>query len=119
MKNKRGMAANAKYLIVPPALETLAEKTISQVQATQTSNVNTFTFLQLLVESRLTSATAYYLFADPQLIDGLCYAYLQGSEGPQLYSEIGFDVSGISYKIEMDFAAAWTESRGVFKQPGA
>ena len=113
------IAATPKYFVVPPQLETLAQKTISSVQATQTSNVNTFTFLELLVESRLSSATAYYLFADPQLIDGLCYAYLQGSEGPQLYSEIGFDTSGISYKIEEDFAAAWTESRGVWKNPGA
>jgi hypothetical protein len=113
------IAAMPKYFVVPPQLETLAEKTISQVQATQTSNVNTFTFLELLVESRLTDAKAYYLCADPNLIDGITYAYLQGLEGPQLRTEIGFNTAGISYRIEEDFACAVTECRGLYKNPGA
>jgi hypothetical protein len=113
------IAATPKYFVVPPQLETLAEKTISQVQATQTSNVNTFTFLELLVESRLTDAKAYYLCADPNLIDGITYAYLQGLEGPQLRTEIGFNTAGISYRIEEDFACAVTECRGLYKNPGA
>ena len=112
------IAATPRYFLVPPALETLAEKTISQVQATQTSNVNTFTFLQLLVESRLTDATAYYLVADPAMVDGLEYAYLAGEEGPQLFSEIGFASDGISYKVREDFACAFVEPWGWFKNPG-
>jgi hypothetical protein len=112
------IAATPKYLLVPPALETLAEKTITAVQATQTSNVNTFTFLTLLVEPRLTDAKAFYIFADPTLIDGLMTAFLQGQEGPIMNSEIGFQTDGIAYRVRMDWGGAWVEPRGVVKNAG-
>jgi hypothetical protein len=78
-----------------------------------------FAFLSLIVEPRLTSATAWYLIADPASIDGLEYAYLAGEEGPQVFSELGFDTDGISYKIREDFGCGWAEPRGWWKQPGA
>ena len=78
-----------------------------------------FSFLQLVVEPRLTDAKAYYLVADPGGIDGLVLAYLQGEEGPQAFQEIGFSSDGISYKIRFDLAVSWDEYRGWWKQPGA
>ena len=41
-----------------------------------------------------------------------------GEEGPQTFSEIGFDVDGIKYKIREDFGAGWCEPRGWYLNPG-
>ena len=112
------VAAVPRFLLVPAALETLGQKTLTAVQAVETSNVNPFSFLQLVVEPRLTDAYAYYLVADPAGIDGLVLAYLQGEEGPQAFQEIGFSSDGISYKIRFDLAVSWDEYRGWWKQPG-
>jgi hypothetical protein len=113
------IAATPKYLLVPPQLETLGEKVVSSIQATATADVNTFSFLSLIVEPRLTSATAWYLVGDPATIDGLEFAYLAGEEGPQLSFELGFAVDGISYKVREDFGCGWIEARGWWRQPGA
>ena len=108
-----------KFLLVPANLETLAQKTITSIQATKTDDVNVMDFLSILVEPRLTSTTAWYLAADPATIDGLEYSYLEGETGPQLASEVGFEVDGVSFKIRLDFGGGWVEPRGWFKNPGA
>ncbi len=113
------IAATPKYLLVPSALETLAEKTVTSIQATQTSNVNPFAFLNVIVAPRLSDAKKWWLVADPATIDGLSFVYLAGEEGPQTFSEIGFDVDGIKYKIREDFGAGWDEPRGFYCNPGA
>jgi hypothetical protein len=100
------IAATPKYLLVPPQLETVAEKVVTSIQATATTDVNVFAFLSLIVEPRLTSATAWYLIGDPATIDGLEFAYLAGEEGPQLSSELGFNTDGISYRVAKILAAA-------------
>jgi hypothetical protein len=100
-----------RYLVVPSQLETLAEQTVSSIQATQTSNVNTFAYLDVIVEPRLVSTTRWYLVADPALIDGAEYAYLNGAPGPVTESKVGFEVDGISIKTRLDFGAAWVEWR--------
>jgi phage head maturation protease len=107
-----------RYLIAPPDLETLAEKTISAIQATTTSDVNAFAFLSLIIEPRLTDAYAWYLVADPASIDGIEHCYLEGQVGPQVFSEVGFEVDGVKFKIRLDFACAWVEYRGFYKNPG-
>ncbi len=78
-----------------------------------------FAFLSLVVEPRLTDAKAYYLAADPESIEGLEYCYLENEIGPQVFSEVGFDVDGIRFKVRLDFGGGWVEHRGFWKQPGA
>jgi hypothetical protein len=117
MRNQVGpgggiISVTPRYLVVPSALETLAEQQITQIQATQTSNVNPFAYLNLIVEPRLTNATRWYLVADPALIDGLEYAYLSGAPGPQTESQVGFQTDGISIKTRLDFGAGFVEARG-------
>lgn len=113
------ITATPKYLVVPAALEILAERQITQIQAVQLDNVSTFAFLSLVVEPRLTSATAWYLVADTASIEGLEYAHLEGEVGPQVFSEIGFDVDGLRFKIRLDFGGAFVEPRGWYKNAGA
>ncbi|WP_342747283.1 prohead protease/major capsid protein fusion protein [Oceaniglobus roseus] len=84
MRTQKGLSGKPikvtpKYLIVPPALETKAEKLLATVQAHKSDDVNPFGGkLQLLVEARLTNATRWYVAADPAQVEGLEYAYLQG-----------------------------------------
>ena len=79
-----GLLINAtpRFVLVPADLETDAEKLLAEIAATKTDDVNPFSKLSLLVEPRLTSATQFYVAADPATIDGLEYAYLEGAPGP-------------------------------------
>lgn len=108
-----------RALIVPPQLETTAEKLLSAVQAAKTDDVNPFSGLMLIVEPRLTSATAWYLAADPATVDGLEYAYLEGATGPQIETQQGFNVDGIEIKIRLDFGAGFVDWRSWYKNAGA
>ena len=106
-------------LVVPPELETTAEKLLSAVQAAKTGDVNPFSTLGLIVEPRLTSATAWYVVADTTTIDGLEYAYLEGAPGPQTETRQGFDVDGLEIKLRLDFGAGFVDWRGWYKNAGA
>lgn len=109
-----------KFLLVPPALEVTAQKLLSTVQATKTADVNPFAgTLDLIVESRLTSQTAWYLFADPNAVRALEYAFLDGAEGGQIETKTGWEVDGIEVKSVLDIGAAFIDPRGVFKNAGA
>jgi HK97 family phage prohead protease len=108
-----------RFIVIPPSLETLAEKTVTSIQAVQTVNVNPFSFLSIVVEPRLSDPKKWWITADPSTIEGLEHCYLEGQVGPQIFSEIGFDVDGLKYKIRLDFAVAWVEPRGWYQQPGA
>jgi hypothetical protein len=124
MRQQLGLAGEAidvtpKFIVVPSSLETIAERELTQVQATQTSNVATFAFLDLIVEPRLANQTQWYLVADPAAIEGIEYSYLEGEEGPQTFSEVGFEVDGMRFKIREDFGAAVIEYRGLYANPGA
>lgn len=91
-----------RYLIVPSALETSAEKLITSVQATQTANVNPFAFLDLIVEPRLADTHRWYLAADPALLPCIEFAYLAGAPGPQTESHAGFEIDGVQTKVRLD-----------------
>lgn len=104
-----------RFVLVPPDLETAMEMALSQVQATKTDDVNPFAALTLVVEPRLTSTTRWYVVADPALIDGLEYAYLEGAPGPQIETKVGFEVDGVQMKVRLDFGCGWTDHRGWFR----
>lgn len=104
-----------RFVMVPPELETLAEQQLTQLQATQSDNVNPFAKLTLVVEPRLTSATQWYVIADPALVDGLEYAYLEGAPGPQIETRAGFEVDGVQIKVRLDFGCGWIDHRGWFR----
>jgi phage head maturation protease len=108
-----------RYVLVPSAHELTVEKLLSTIQATKTSDVNPFAALQLIVEPRLSSATRWYVFADPAQIDGLEYCYLAGSPGPQIESRLGFEIDGVQIRVRLDFGAGAVDWRGMFMNPGA
>jgi hypothetical protein len=109
------ISVTPRYVLVPPDLETPAEKLLSTVQAAKTDDVNPFAGLTLVVEPRLTSATRWYIVADPSQIDGLEYAYLEGAPGPQIESRAGFEIDGVQIKVRLDFGAGWIDHRGWYR----
>lgn len=112
-----------KYLIVPTALETVAQQFTVQTQIIYTKAADTNPFAGSLVvipEPRLdvNSATAWYLCAEPSAIDTIEYAYLSGQEGVYLETRMGFDVDGMELKARLDFAAKAIDWRGLYKNVG-
>lgn len=114
------ISATPKFLIVPPSLETLAEKWIASINPAMADDVNPHAGkLSLVVEPRLTSATRWYVAADPAEIDGLEFAYLAGENGPQVESKSGWDVDGVEVRVMLDFGAGFVDWRAWFMNPGA
>jgi hypothetical protein len=110
---------NAIFLIVPPEQETLADQFVTAVTANANSAVNPFAGkLQVISDPRLTNTAEWYLAASPDQIAWLEYAYLEGEEGPQVESRIGFDIDGVEFKCRLDFAAKVIDHRGIYKNEG-
>lgn len=125
MRKQKGLAGRPinmrpRFLVVPPELELTAEQVLAAIQPTTTDDVNPFGGkLELLVETRLSSATRWYLVSDPVTTEGLEYSYLQGEEGPQIETKQGFEIDGMAFKVRLDFGAAFLEHRGWFRNTGA
>lgn len=127
MRTRKGLSgqiisAPPRYLVVPAALETAAEKWLTAIQAASASDVNPFGGkLELLVEPRLdaVSATRWYLAADPAVIDGLEIAYLTGSNGPLVEPVKDADTDGVTLKVLHDFGVGFVEWRSWHANAGA
>jgi hypothetical protein len=114
------ISVTPKYLIVPNELETAADQLVATITPATVSEANPFAArLQVIVEPRLTDATAWYLAADPAEIDGLEYSYLEGYDGAYIETRNGFDVDGVEIKVRLDFGAGWLDHRGWYKNAGA
>ncbi len=111
----------ASYL-VPTALETIAEQFVStNLLANQTTAINPFAGqLGVLCDVRLddTSATDWYMIANPSSIDIIEAAYLNGASGPKVESRYGFEISGMEIKVQHDFGAGVIDHRGIFRVEG-
>jgi hypothetical protein len=105
-----------RFLLVPSALETTGQQLMHDTRPVTFDQVNPFneSALELVVEPRLdaVSTKAWYLIADPARLPGLEFAYLAGSPGPQVDTQIGFEVDGMKFKIRLDFGAGVVDFRG-------
>jgi hypothetical protein len=74
-----------------------------------------------IAEPRLDAASdkAWYLIANPNQIDTIEYAYLEGQQGAYIESRNGFDVDGVEIKARLDFGAKAIDWRGLYKNSGA
>jgi hypothetical protein len=91
---------------------------LTAIQATIVDDVNPFSRLSLIVEPRLTDPARWYVAADPAEIDGLEYAYLAGSPGPQTETRAGFEVDGVEVKVRLDFGGGFVDHRGWYSDAG-
>lgn len=117
-----------RFLIVPAALEMVALQytTVAGIQSgllkNLEANVNPFAgTLTPVVEPLLdaTSPIAWYGAADPAAYDTVEYCYLEGAEGPQYETRVGFEVDGMEFKVRQDFAAKALDWRGLIRNDGA
>ena len=117
------MNLNPEYLIVPAALETVANQYVSSnFVANQSNLINPFAGkLQVVSEARLdaVSNTAWYLAASNAAIDTVEYCYLEGQSGVYIETRQGFEVDGMEIKARLDFAAKAIDYRGLYKNVGA
>ncbi len=123
------LALVPRWLYVPPAHETAAEKLVASIMPQSSGNVNPFsasgrTPLLLGVEPRLESApsgslTAWFVFGDIGQVDMVELARLEGRDGPALESREGFDIAGLELKISYDVGVKAIDHRGMFKNAGA
>lgn len=119
--DKQPINLSASYLVVPTALETVADQFVSQVTPNQNGQVNPFAGrLQVIAEPRLDagSATAWYLMADKSKIAMVEMARIDG-QGPKISVREGFDIDGMETKIAYDFGMKALDYRGFFKNAGA
>jgi hypothetical protein len=110
-----------KTLLVPTALETIAEQFVSVIQANQNNQVNPFSGkLMPIAEPRLdaASSTAWYLLAAIAQVDIFELANLIGQDGPTLTTKEGFNTDGLQLKCSYDVGAKVIDHRGIFKNPG-
>lgn len=115
------------FVIGPAEIEqTMYQLTSSQFVPATTSAINEFrqggkTALEPIVEAILgaNSTTAWYLAADSSQVDTCEYAYLDGSEGLYLESQVNFNTDGVEFKARLDFAAGVVDHRGLYKANGA
>ena len=124
LKDKARLNLNAKFILVPAALEStvdqLINSTVVPVTAT-TAITQTVKALTPIVEARLddNSATAWYLVSDPNKIDTIHFGYLAGQNGPYTEIKEGFDIDGLEFKIRHFFGAKAIDYRGMYKSTGA
>lgn len=113
------------YLIVPSSLETLATQLMTSI-VDPTDNKGHATnpvagMAEVVVDARLdaASATAWYLSASPTIHDTVEVAYLDGNDAPYLEEQTGWNVDGVEMKVRIDAGVAPTDSKGLYKNPGA
>lgn len=111
------VAVEPRYLVVPPDLETVAQKQLGAIQAAAVADVNAFATLRLLVEPRLTDAARWYLAGEG--VEGLVIVRLEGRAGPQIDSVVDFDTKSIKFSVLNDFAVAVLDWRGWYANAGA
>ncbi len=131
MRKQRGLNSKAplnlqpRYLIVPAALEGLAEQvlasTVDPTKSNDTPNLQFIRNMELVVDSRLdeVSETEWYVAASPTQVDTITRAYLAGAARPYYETREGWEVDGWSVKCRMEFAAVPVDFRGLVKNPAA
>jgi len=122
--DKEYIDARPRFIIVPPGQRSIeARKMLAATTPAKSQDVNPFAgSLQVVEEPRLFVAGGpqpWYLAADPNLVDTVEYAHLEGQTEPFIDQRAGFEVDGVEIKIRHDFAAKALDFRGLFKNAGA
>lgn len=121
----RYITVRPEFLIVPPQLAATALKlTSAAFTPNRAADIDVIgSNLTAIVEPRLVdgggSGTAFFGAANPNVVDTIEYAYLEGNEGVFTETRNGFEVDGLQVKCRHVFAAKAIDHRGLFKNAGA
>ena len=114
-----------RFLIVPAALESLAEQLVSSLVDPSKQNATPqhawIRGLEIVVDARLDddNEKSWYLAADFNQVDTIEIAYLSGQRGAFISQEESFDNDSLRVKCRLDFQAAPIDWIGLIKNPGA
>lgn|GEM_PF-1764176 len=110
-----------KFLLVPPELQTTAEKFLRLIYPTTTAAVNLWGSLVPDTNVYLSNPQEWYLIADPgaTTVDGMVHSYLSGQEGLYTESYVDKKTDKLVIKSRLDFACAMWGWQGWYKNPGA
>lgn len=114
------------FLIVPVTLETKAEALLASLSDpaalnSGASNPDWIRRLTLVADPRLDAAslTSWYLACNPNQIETVVRAYLQGQERPYIEENDEFVRDAITHKCRLDIGVGAIDHRGLYKNPGA
>ena len=118
------IANRPRFILVPPGQRSVeARKQVAATTPNSTRDVNAFAgSFEVIEEPRLFVAGGpqpWYMAADPNLVDTIEYAHLEGQMEPFLDQRAGFEVDGVEFKVRHDFAAKALDYRGLYKNAGA
>ena len=113
-----------RTLIVPVAIEVVAEQLVGSSVDPAKSNTTPnpyFNRLQVVSHPVLDegSATAWYLAADPNVIDTVEVCFLQDEQAPVLKNETEFDTDDVKFAGRHTVTAKAIDFRGLAKNAGA
>lgn len=113
-------------LLVPPELETTADELMGSTvlitgSDTTRGNVNVFAGRFRVVSSAyLTSATTWWLVANPAELPAMEVAFLNGQRLPTVQqAEVDFNTLGIQVRGHFSYGVAKAESRGAYRMATA
>ena len=113
--------SSPRYLIVGPKNKITAQK-LTSTNFTPAKQgdiaVSQFTGLTPVVDPRLTGYE-WFLAADPNMIDTIEYAFLDGEQELFTDQREGFNIDGVEVKARMVFAAKAIDWRGLYRNNGA
>lgn len=121
--NEAGQFINVKpkYIVVGPKNASTAMKLTSAnfTPNTQMGQALAQSLgLQVIVDANISGWT-WFLMADPNQIDTVEYAFLDGEEELFIDQRDGFNIDGIEIKARMVFAAKAIDWRGMYRNNGA
>lgn len=123
-EGERSLNIRPAFMLVPVALETLANQTIKSASV-KGADINAGivnpiqNFAEVIAEARLddADAKAWYLAA-AQGTDTIEVAYLNGVDTPYIDQQEGFTTDGIATKVRIDAGVAPLDYRGMTKSSG-
>ena len=119
---KRRLNLVPKYLVVPAALETDAQRLVTMITPRNASDVNPFSgTLEIVVESLLDTEAAianpHYLFGS-MMMGPMAEKATLNNAGPQVTLKDSFDTDGMRTKIKHRFGMRVIDFRQFYKNPG-
>jgi ATP-dependent protease ClpP protease subunit len=127
MRKQRGIEGieyidpQPRWVIAPVALQTTFEQLLASLvdptKSNDTPNVEWVRNLQLACDPRLdaTSASAWYLAASPDQIEGVIRAYLPGGEVPRIVQDEEFRRDVVSMRCSHDLATGVVDFRALHR----
>ena len=123
-EGERSLNIRPAFMLVPVALETLANQTIKSASV-KGADINAGiinpiqNFADVIAEARLdeADAKAWYLMA-AKGTDTIEVAYLNGVDTPYIDQQEGFTTDGIATKVRIDAGVAPLDYRGLVKSSG-